>query len=529
MKTRRVLAVLLQSTSAWNAYRHETDKSKRGKFLGPVIGKGILYLFIMAYLILMTIGYSSIGIGYQAPALCFLMISLMVFILAILKVNGYLFGCKDMDLLMALPLTSKQIMQARFLYMYVKDLPGVLVVSVAMQIGFGLIERPKFFTYIVWTVLTFFAPLIPLVIATLVGTVIAGLGAGFRFKKAVTAFFTLIFVLLCFSSRFFIDSMVQNDEIDDVLLQSAELIGKIGRFYWPINWFENAVINWRVSDMLMLMGISLILIEIAFWVASKYYARINTRLKASYRVKDFKLTSAKTKSQIQTVAFNEFRHFLDSTNYLVNIGLGVIFIVIIAIAALFLDMDAIISGITQGAPVTKEMLLPAVPLVIYFFAGMVSSCAVSPSLEGKNSWILDSMPIKKIDVYKGKMLFNFLLFGPVSAVATIVVGLKCGANFIEILLFIVCILTLVLFSTCWGMVCGVKHIKLEWENDIEVIKQGSAVAIYMFPNMFAVMILVVLSVILGLSTSAIVVTVIVTVVAGLLTWLCFSKVKKLAS
>ena len=528
MKTRRVLAVLLQSTSSWNAYRHETDKSKRGKHLGPIVGKGILFLFIMAYLILMTLGYSAIGIGYLAPALCFLMISLMVFILAILKVNGYLFGCKDMDLLMALPLTSKQIMQARFLYMYVKDLPGVLVVSVAMQIGYGIIEQPRFFTYVIWTLLTFFAPLIPLVVATLIGTVIAGLGAGFRYKKAVTAFFTLIFVLLCFSSRFLIDSMVKNGEIDDALLQSAELLGKMGRIYWPINWFENAVVNWRVSDMLMLMGISLILIEVAFGVASKYYEKINTRLRASYKVKDFKLTTTRIKTPIQTVAFNEFRHFLDSTNYLVNVGLGVIFMAIIAVAALFLDMDAIISGITQGAPVTKEMLLPAVPLVIYFFAGMVSSCAVSPSLEGKNSWILDSMPIKKIDVYKGKMLFNFLLFGPISVVATIVVGLKCGASFIEILLFIVCILILVLFSTCWGMVCGVKHIKLEWENDIEVIKQGSAVAIYLFPNMFTVMILIVLSVILGMATSTVVVTLIVTAVASLLTWFCYARVKKLA-
>ena len=53
------------------------------------------------------------------------------------------------------------------------------------------------------------------------------------------------------------------------------------------------------------------------------------------------------------------------------------------------------------------------------------------------------------------------------------------------------------FSTAWGCVCGVKHMRLDWENEIEVIKQGAAVAIYMLPNMFAVMGLIVLVVFLG--------------------------------
>ena len=47
------------------------------------------------------------------------------------------------------------------------------------------------------------------------------------------------------------------------------------------------------------------------------------------------------------------------------------------------------------------------------------------------------------------------------------------------------------------MVCGVKHIKLEWENEVEVIKQGTAVLIYLLPNMFVVVGLCVLTVFLG--------------------------------
>ena len=39
--------------------------------------------------------------------------------------------------------------------------------------------------------------------------------------------------------------------------------------------------------------------------------------------------------------------------------------------------------------------------------------------------------------------------------------------------------------------------RLDWENEIEVIKQGAAVTLYILPNMFAAMGLTVLVVFLG--------------------------------
>ncbi len=37
------------------------------------------------------------------------------------------------------------------------------------------------------------------------------------------------------------------------------------------------------------------------------------------------------------------------------------------------------------------------------------------------------------------------------------------------------------------MFCGLTHIKLEWENDIEVVKQSTATTLYLLPNMFITM------------------------------------------
>ena len=92
------------------------------------------------------------------------------------------------------------------------------------------------------------------------------------------------------------------------------------------------------------------------------------------------------------------------------------------------------------------------------------------------------------------------------------------------------ILSLVLcaFSSAWGMVCGIKHMKLDWENEVEIIKQGAAVTIYLLPNMFITMGLIVLTVYLGTMISATIITVILILIVAVLAALSYMRVNALS-
>ena len=68
----------------------------------------------------------------------------------------------------------------------------------------------------------------------------------------------------------------------------------------------------------------------------------------------------------------------------------------------------------------------------------------------------------------------------------------------------------------------------EDENEIEVIKQSAAVAIYMFPNMIVVMGLVVLMVFLGMKMDHRVLTLIMIAIAAILSGACYLRVLTLA-
>ena len=99
---------------------------------------------------------------------------------------------------------------------------------------------------------------------------------------------------------------------------------------------------------------------------------------------------------------------------------------------------------------------------------------------------------------------------------------------IDSLLYLILGLVLCAFSTAWGCVCGVNHMRLDWENEVEVIKQGSAVVIYMLPNMFIVMGLCVLVVFLGTRMDHKLLTLIFILIASALAGLSYLRVMALA-
>ena len=523
-----LLRTLLLSTSRRNSLKHCGDRKKRGKIIGGYIGQGILYLMLMAYCIANCIGYGVYGLAGSIPVMCAMLISLLSFILTLFKTNGYLFNFKEYDMLMSLPFSAKQIAACKFTYMYLQSLPWFLSVAVSMVIGYGICVRPAAAVYPVWLLLSLLLPLIPMLAAAFLGFLIAKIGSGFRNKSIAMTVVTILFVLAIFGLRFFLEDMFRNDKTEDVLNALSDFTGSAGRLYPPIAWFSGAVTALRISDILLLAGISLVLFEIVFLLVGRSYRRINSALQSHASAGRFVMKQQKRRSLLQTIAFKEFKRMTGSTVYMTNAIMGELLCLIMGVAVCFADIDSLLQGMLQGAPVTKEMLCPAIPFIVYFLVGMMATTVCSPSLEGKNYWIVQSLPIRKKTLYQGKMLFNLYLTVPVSVFTTVTVCVSAKAPLLNTLLYVLLVLCLCAFSTAWGCVCGVKHMRLDWENEVEVVKQGTAVLIYMLPNMFITMGMIVLVVFLGTMMNANLVTAILIGIAALLGTLAYRKVLALS-
>ena len=522
-----LLKTLLRSTSQWNIYKYGTEKKKKGRVIGNYIGMSVLYLMLMTYCIATCIGYGKIGLTDVIPAVCVTTISILALFFTFFKTNGYLFNFKEYDMLMSLPFEAKTVAGCKFMYMYIKSLGWYMSIALSMMIGWGIYAKPSFLVYPIWIILSFFVPIIPMLFASFIGFLIAKISAGFRKTNIVQTVLTFLLVLFLFASRFLIESMFRNDKVEETLESVHVYIDKYARIYLPIKWFENAVCRLQIVDIILLIFVTVAVFTLIFIPVGRSYREINSNLKNHAASKKVSMSGLKKRSVLNAIAYKELKRMTGSTTYMTNAAMGELFVLIMSVAVLVVDIDKVIYTVLQGVPVTKEMLYPAVPFIIYFCIGMAATTAMTPSLEGKNYWIVQSLPITKKTLYQGKMLFNMYLTVPFTVFATICFCISMKTPFITALLSFILGICLCAFSTAWGCVCGIKHMRLDWENEVEVVKQGAAVSLYLLPNMLATMALIVLVVFLGTRMDQNMVLCVLILIEAALAALSYKKVMNL--
>lgn len=296
---------------------------------------------------------------------------------------------------------------------------------------------------------------------------------------------TIIIVIPCFFLRFFLEDIFRNDKLEDVLTSCKQFFSSVSFYLLPANWFKHSLtptLN-GVLNLLLLLAVSFLVFELFFTLASRKYRQIQSRLHSSSVRKAYRMRSQKSRGICHSIVFKEFRVLLGSPTYFVNAMLGYIMILLLGIAALFVNAETIISVVFQGAPIQADHLVATIPATVYFFVGMVPTTCITPSLEGKQAWIIHSLPITKLEDYHAKLLFQLYVSVPCAVLGILCLAFSFRMSFGLVLFCILVEIAMCLFSALFGLFFGIKFINLDWKNEIEVVKQGKAVGLYILPNM----------------------------------------------
>lgn len=525
--TMLLLKTFLKSTSDINVLRFSKDKSKRKYATNSLIGQIVLNVVLIIYATLLSVVLAKYGQAKVIPDLCAMILLALPLLFTLFKASGYLFGFKEYDMIMSMPFSVKSIVSAKFWYMYIKSMPMNLVISLAMLIGYAFGGLLTVLSCIEWFIMTFCIPIIPMVIASALSAITVRIGSAFKYKNIAQAIFIVILILPLFFSRFFVENTIRNDEIDDVMNTISASVSSSSSYVPFAKWFSEAVNDGVISSFLIIVALSILMYELFFVLISKFYRKMNSQLSARTNSKKYEFSSQKQSSVVKAVAFKEFKRLTGSSVYLINAGLGEIMVAVFGIALLFVNPDTIIKSIVQGAPIEAYVIFPAIPMLLYFFIGMVPTTCCSPSLEGKNYWIMQTLPISKMDDNKGKILFNFYLTIPVSVFAVITASICFRVSIVDAIASVIAMISLCIFSTISGLRSGLKHRRLDWKNEIEVIKQGMAVAMYIIPHIIIGIILMPLVVVANYFLHSVVLIMLtLTLIAWLLTLLAWKGVEK---
>ncbi len=498
-----ILKIQFLNQSGLNQLRYENNKKKRGQSITVLIGITLLGIILVGFSFLIGFGYGIMGMAEVIPGFALTMVSLVTLIFSFLKTSGYLFAFQDYDMLMSLPLSVKTIVTGKFLYMYLNNLLFSLAVMLPMGsayliYSFSLSFAGKAAACLMWIVAAVLAPLLPMTVAAFFGTIATAIGSKSRFKVLVQVVFMMIFVCGLIALNIFLNTMKigDNGEFIHRIEDITQIVQQQVHRFYPISaLFDTAVNKQGILEFLGFVVLSLGVYYLFAVLVAKKYHTINTALMSKGKKTVYHMKEQKARSVIASLVYKEWKRMLSSAPYLLNIGVGMLLSVVASVACLTVGR----SMLMENEKVFKIILecRYSAPFMVAIFLTMSCTTSVSLSLEGKNLWILLSLPVSWKTILKSKMAFNMVFLLPAAFICTVCFGITLQLDALSFLLFFAALVSVISFSTVIGMFFNVCFQKYQWENEVEVVKQGMSVSLGILANMFLQMILVGVS--MGLS------------------------------
>ena len=393
--------------------------------------------------------------------------SMFTLFTTIYKTKGTLFVFKDYDTIMSLPIKTKTIINSRMIMLYLMNILLTVVIMAPAGIIYGITMSSSISFYLLFTLLIFFIPFIPMVIATIIGTSISMVASRFKHKnlfETVLTFGILISVVI-----FSMNLKGIEGEFGNLGIVFGDLIYKS---YPVAKLFVNAICYNDIYSLLMFVGTSLLIFTIFVWILSEKYKAINTAFTTIKARSNYKLGVFKKFSQFESLYYKEVRRYFSSTLYIVNTSFGLIMLLFLVGAIVILnptELEQILE-----IPGFSENINSLLPLVISIFVALTCTSACSISLEGKNLWILSSSPIKVRSIFLSKAAVNLTITVPTILFCSTSLGLYLRPSIIEWIFIYLTPLTYACFISIMGLVINLIFPKMEWASELVVIKQSMA-------------------------------------------------------
>ena len=473
------LLVKKQLFEIFRSYFYDAKKNK-ARTKGATIGYIVMFVLLMVCLLGTMFGVlSNTMCGPLAEMgmdwLYFVIMGMMAVFLgafgSVFNTYSGLYLAKDNDLLLSMPIPVRVIMTSRLLSVYLMGLmysgivilPAILVYWFTVPVTAGRILGG--------VVLLVDISLFVLTLSCALGWVVAKISLKLKRKSFITVIVSLVFFGLYYFVCFRSQAMITD------LLLNAEDVGNRIKGIYPLYLFGRVGCGDGVA-MLIVSAVVIALLALVWYLIARSFLHIATAsgntAKTVYHEKAVKPVSADA-----ALLRKELGRFTASPLYMLNCGLGTVFLVVLAVLALikgrevFLMMNALFAG-------GEGFVTVLAALCLCLLAGSNDISTPSVSLEGKSLWIAQSLPIDPWQALRAKLRMHLLITELPLVACAVCVAAVSGAALPEIVMMLVTPMVYVVLSAAFGLFMGLKRPNLNWTSEVAPIKQGLAVFLSMF-------------------------------------------------
>ena len=455
-------------------------------------GKVFLYsIFIMYILLSLSFTmfiYADYLAAYLKPfnlvlymiVLYYILAIFITFIFAIYNAKSMMFSANDNDLLLSLPIKPYHILGSRLLIAYLYNLLISLAIMIPVFITYLNYVNVDILYYLYAPIVLILIPIIPTILSSIIGYIIAYLTSKMNYKnlfEIIISFLTIV-IFYIFISK--IDSIL-NYLVTHI--SNLETILKYG--FYPIYLIIEIFGDYNLLSFINYIFINIILFILFTYILSLNFKKIISKLGENKTKSNYVLGTLKSTSFFKSLFIKEVKRYFSSPVYVLNTSFGIIALLIMGIATIFYDKDQILKVLELNT--TGIDIFPMLIIGIMFIIFMSNTTSASISIEGKNYWILKTLPIDPKMVLKSKILLNILLILPITFIALIILFFTLKLSIIDLLLLFIISIIATLSSSLWGLLINLKFPKMDAIDDVVIVKRSASVMVTIIVPMVIIM------------------------------------------
>lgn len=404
-----LLKMQLYNALGINRLLHSHDIKEKKRSAAVAVLGSAAVILLVTYSANFSRSMAEAGLVQALPAIMVVICSFVTLVLTFIKSTGVLIGLKDYDMVMSLPVNTLAIVLSRMTMVYLINF--LIGFAAVLPSGFTYVmyQKPDISGYIMLLGALFLIPVLPMIIALLAGVLIVAVSVRFKHKNLISL--------------------------------SLSTAGSLSAgFLFAV-------------------------------LAAYFYKTLNTSIFSHHTNKNYKPAEMSLSSPFMALYKKELNCLASCTIYALNSCIGIVLGFVVSVMAVFFMPDTLKMQLETLE--TMKIILNVLPLVPAVFVSMTSTTAASLSLEGKNRWIMCSVPVKAITVYHAKIAVNLTVILPVLFISTVLLRIVFPLSVIQTIFLFLVPSVYAFFISVMGMYLNIRFPKYDWTSEYYAVKGGA--------------------------------------------------------
>lgn len=462
--------------------------------IGAIVLTGIILFYIISISVMLVPAFALNGLLTSLINIVVTAVQLIILFFGTVYMLPYLFFSKDSEFLQSLPLKKSVVFMAKFTMVYINELLISVVILLPFLITVGVVSAlngifiPIVF-YINTLIIIIFSPMLPLAVVSIISYpfiyVINALKNKPLISTVISTLFTIMFFVPVFFLSYGLNSAFSFEVAEKFVINEnlKEVLNWFHNYMYPNNVICNSMllesgIGGYFIALIIYFGFVLGFALLSIFISSFLYGKALSlniegakgKKKSIKKEKELKVS----KNPILNLAQYNLKSIFKEPIFAMNIlSMPIMNIIVISFFCWVFTRQ---TGSVSEMGDYFDFNFLTLGMCIYILSLTLSTgnyLAVTPaSIEGKNFYLIKTLPISYGDFVKSKLILADGLSTVTVILASVPLWCLGGQNVLNSILFPIVLIFYALGINRFGLYFDFKNPRLNWSNYSEFKKSG---------------------------------------------------------